>query len=173
MEKTMTFEKPAMEIETIVQKIKARFPEAEVNIQNPRMLDFAVAKAEIKQYAQFMRDELGFEHITDLTAIDRRTNLEMVYILNSYRNFCTAEIRAEMPNDDMTIDTVSDVWGGANWHEREAYDMFGIKFNGHPDLRRILLPEDQDIHPLRKTFKLKKDKRWNTESSDVTKEATE
>jgi NADH-quinone oxidoreductase subunit C len=66
-------------------------------------------------------------------------------------------IKAEVPEDDCKIDTVTDLWKGANWHERECFDLFGIVFTGHPDLRRILLPEDWEGHPLRKDYPLKSD----------------
>ncbi len=163
----LTFERPVMEIQAIVQSIRQRFEAIEeLNITEPGRLEMVVARENIKALCRFMHDEMGFEHITDLTAVDHRTKYEMVYQLCSYQNHCTAEVRAEVPTDDASVDTVSDIWGGANWHEREAYDMFGIGFNGHPDLRRILLPEDETIFPLRKSFKLRKDSTWNLAEKD-------
>jgi NADH-quinone oxidoreductase subunit C len=102
--------------------------------------------------------------------VDYKKNLEVVYHVNSYRNHCIAQIRVEVPSDDPSIDTVSDIWGGANWHEREAMDMFGITFKGHPDPRRILLPEDADYHPLLKSFKISKKNDWNVEDKTQPKE---
>jgi len=64
-----------------------------------------------------------------------------------------AEVHTDIPLDDPKVDSVTPVWPGANFHEREAYDMMGIVFEGHPDLRRILLPDDFTFHPLRKNFR--------------------
>jgi len=64
-------------------------------------------------------------------------------------------LKAEVGEEDLTIDSVTSVWIGANWHERETFDLFGITFSGHPDLRRILMPEDWEGHPLRKDYPLK------------------
>jgi len=140
----LTYDRPVMEIQAIAQSIKQRFQDiGELNIPELGRLEMVVPRENIKALCRLMHDELGFEHITDLIAVDNRTKYEMVYQLCSYRNHCTAEVRAEVPTDDASVDTVSDIWGGANWHEREAYDMFGITFKGHPDLRRILLPEDE------------------------------
>jgi NADH-quinone oxidoreductase subunit C len=63
-------------------------------------------------------------------------------------------LKADVDESDCTIDTVSSVWQAANWHERETYDMYGIKFNNHPDLRRMYMPEEFEYHPLRKDFPL-------------------
>jgi NADH-quinone oxidoreductase subunit C len=166
----MEFEKPTTDIETLANKIKEKVPDVEVNVLGPRKLDIVATRENIKRLCRLMNAELGFEHATDVTAVDNRKSLEMVYLLTSYQNHCMAEIHVEVPNDDLTVDTVTDIWGGANWHEREVYDLFGIKFNGHPDLRRILLPETETIHPLRKSFKLKKDKTWNVDSRQKAKE---
>ncbi len=158
----LTFEKPRMEIQAITQSIKQRFTDiADINMSEPRRLQVDVPRETIKEFCTFMHDALGFEHITDLTAVDYRTKFEIVYQLCSYRNRCTAEVRVEVPSDDPNIETVSEIWGGANWHEREAYDMFGINFKGHNDLRRILLPEEETIFPLRKSYKVKRDSSWN------------
>ena len=78
----------------------------------------------------------------------------MVYSLYSLASYRRIVIKAQVSEDDPTIDTVSDVWPAANWPEREILDMFGIDFNGHPDPRRILMPDDWVGHPLRKDFPL-------------------
>ena len=105
---------------------------------------------------------LKMDHLADLTAVDFSTypgdagpRFEVVYNLIS-TVFChRIRLKVRLSEDDPRIDTVSPVWQTANWHERETFDLMGIKFDGHPDLRRILLPEDWEGHPLRKEYPLK------------------
>jgi NADH-quinone oxidoreductase subunit C len=102
---------------------------------------------------------LLFDHLQDLTAVDylkkKDVRFEVVYNLISTRFWHRIRIRAQVPDDDPKISSVVPIWAGANWHERECYDMFGIEFIGHPDMRRILLPEDWEGYPLRKDYPLK------------------
>jgi len=118
----------------------------------------------IKDICLFLRDEptLKMDHLADLTAVDysrypgdKGPRFEVVYNLIStvYRHRIRLKIR--VPEEDPRVDTVSSVWHTADWHERETYDLMGIKFDGHPDLRRILLTEDWEGHPLRKEYPLK------------------
>jgi NADH-quinone oxidoreductase subunit C len=79
-------------------------------------------------------------------------DLEVVYDFNHYDELCRVVIRTRVPRDNPEVPTISEVYPGANWHERETHDFFGIKFAGHPDLSPLLLPEDADYHPLLKDF---------------------
>jgi len=90
----------------------------------------------------------------DLLGFDRDPRFEVVYSLYSLTHKKRIVIKAQIEEDDTTIDTVSDVWPAAEWAEREIYDLFGITFNGHRDMRRILMPDDWVGHPLRKDFPL-------------------
>jgi NADH-quinone oxidoreductase subunit C len=94
-----------------------------------------------------------------LTIVDRNPNFELNYLFSNYRNKNIIILRVNITQDDYKIDTVSKVFPSADWEEREAYDLFGIEFKGHPDLRRILLPEDWPGHPLRKDFEVTDDVR--------------
>jgi len=118
----------------------------------------------IKDICFYLRDEpsLKMDHLADLTAVDYSAypgdtglRFEVVYNMIStvYRHRIRLKVR--LPEDDPRIDSVSSVWNTANWHERETYDLMGVRFDGHPDLRRILLPEDWVGHPLRKEYPLK------------------
>lgn len=78
---------------------------------------------------------------------------QVVYHITSYVNKITIEIVVDLPHDNPEVDSITPLWGGANWHEREAYDMFGIIFKNHPKLERILLDEDVQFFPMRKDFK--------------------
>ena len=107
-----------------------------------------------------MKTELGFTYLADLTAVDfyevKSPRFEVVYQLHrfgeNYEDNSRIRVKTELADDNPTIDSVTSLWTGADWLEREVYDMFGIIFNNHPDLRRILMPEDYDEFPLRKDF---------------------
>ncbi len=98
----------------------------------------------------------GFEVCSDVTAVDwfrsRRVRFDVVTNITSQQHRCRLRIVVPVPADDPTVSSVVPVWPGANFAEREVYDMFGIEFDGHPDLTRILMPDDWEGHPLRKDF---------------------
>ncbi|MCX8027421.1 MAG: NADH-quinone oxidoreductase subunit C [Thermodesulfovibrionales bacterium] len=125
-----------------------------------------VKKQRIVDIMRFLHDdpELDFNHLQDLCGVDYKDTkdyrFEVVYQLFSIQKCHSIRIRAAVPEDDPTIDTVTTIWEGASWHERECYDMFGIVFKGHPDLRRVLMPEDWEGHPLRKDYPLKGPKEY-------------
>jgi NADH-quinone oxidoreductase subunit C len=96
----------------------------------------------------------GFDYLLFVTAVDRpaEARFEVVYLISRYDDGRQLALVADVPREAPAIETVSGVWAGADWHERETYDMFGIVFRGHPFLRRILLDEDWPGHPLRKDY---------------------
>lgn len=96
--------------------------------------------------------EMGFDRLGMVTAVDYPDQLVMVYRLTSRNLSAGLFVKSSMPRDDKHIASVVDVWPAANWQEREVYDMFGVVFEGHPDLRRMLLPEDWVGHPLLKDY---------------------
>lgn len=105
---------------------------------------------------QFLKEELHFEYLTDLTAVDypgREKRFEMVYQLFSLKNQQRVRVKMDAKEGEK-VSSLTKVWGSANWLEREVYDMFGIEFEGHPDLKRILLSEEWEGHPLRKDYPL-------------------
>jgi NADH-quinone oxidoreductase subunit C len=96
-----------------------------------------------------------FDMLTDLSGVDNTgamPRFEVHYLVYSFPDRCRLRLVVGVPEDDPTVDSVSAIWATANWHEREAYDMFGLRFNGHPDLRRILMWDGYPHHPLRKDF---------------------
>jgi len=95
---------------------------------------------------------LGFDRLGMVTAVDRGEWFVMVYRLQSRSLSAAVFMKCKVARDDARIASVCDVWPAANWQEREVYDLFGIDFEGHPDLRRIFLPEDFEGHPLRKDY---------------------
>jgi NADH-quinone oxidoreductase subunit C len=99
-----------------------------------------------------LRENFFIESITGVDWIDDQ-QLEAVYDFNHFDELCRVVIRTRTDRDNPEIPTISHIYQGANWHERETHDFFGIKFIGHPDLSPLLLPEDADFHPLLKDFK--------------------
>lgn len=96
-----------------------------------------------------------FDSLSCLTAIDQGSEagkMEVIYTLYSIPNHLTLHLRVILDRSSPTISSVSSIWRTADWHEREAFDLLGVQFSGHPDLRRILLPEDWEGHPLRKDY---------------------
>lgn len=113
--------------------------------------------SQIAGVCQFAREALGFDYLVDLTTIDNYDEAPRwtaVYHLYSYEHFCHLRLKTSVSEEVSELPSVSTVWRTANWHEREAYDMMGIRFAGHPDLRRILMWEGYPYFPLRKDFPL-------------------
>lgn len=99
----------------------------------------------------------GFLLLTDLTAVDRHPSqprFEIVYLLTAPRQPARLRLKVRVSADDPVVPSATSLWAGANWLEREVFDLFGLRFDGHPDLRRILMPDDWEGHPLRKDFSL-------------------
>lgn len=109
----------------------------------------------IVDVCRFLRDgEFKFEVLSDLTAVDwpKEEKIQVVYHLFSYSHNHQIVLKVDLPRDNPKVATVEGVWKVANWFEREVYDLFGVIFDGHTDLRRIMLPEDWIGHPLRKDY---------------------
>ena len=118
---------------------------------------FTIAASDLHEIAEFCREELSFDYLIDVTSIDNfgeEPRFEIVYHLYSMAHAVHLCLKLNVPEEANAVDTISDIWPTANWHEREAYDMMGTKFNGHPDLRRILMWEGYPFFPLRKDFPL-------------------
>jgi NADH-quinone oxidoreductase subunit C len=116
-----------------------------------------VAAPRIRDVALFCRDSLGYDMLLDLCSVDLHGNdprFEVVYELTSLAASTRLRLKSSLSEDEAEIDSVTDVWPTANWHEREVWDMMGIRFRNHPDLRRILMWEGYPYHPLRKEFPL-------------------
>jgi NADH-quinone oxidoreductase subunit C len=117
-----------------------------------------IERAEIRTAREHVLEVLGtlrrvgFERLEMVTAVDRDEEFELVYRLESRTLSLAATVYVVVPHDDPTVDSASGLWPAADWQEREVYDMFGIAFAGHPDLRRILLPDEWEGFPLRKDY---------------------
>lgn len=111
----------------------------------------------IVDICRYLKNEQHFIYLTDIFGIDRFTSeerFEVAYNLISLRDRERLFLKVRLPEEDPVLQSVSDVWKSASWMEREVYDMFGIEFTDHPDLRRIFMPEDYNYFPMRKEFPL-------------------
>jgi len=142
----------------ILGTLRAKFPEFIESTHSFRGDDTALVTREgAKRVFRFLRDDpaMKFDMLMDLTCVDypeRERRFEVVYHLYSLRKNHRVRIKIQVPEDDAWVETVSDLWAVANWLEREAWDMFGVDFKGHPDMRRILLYDEFKGHPLRKDY---------------------
>lgn len=120
-------------------------------------LTVTIPRDQIPRVAGFLRHdpELEFDFLSDLTATDHfpgEPRFAVVYHMLSIRHHHVLRVRAWTPGTNPTVPSVTSIWPTANWHEREVFDLFGIRFEGHPDLTRLLLPLDWEGHPLRKDY---------------------
>jgi NADH-quinone oxidoreductase subunit C len=146
-----------VEAQEIYNKLERQFPGKVGNFHGDVFDPYLNVDARsIVDVCGYLRDdpETAFEVLSDLTALDlpKENSLQVVYHLYSYSKRHQIVLKADLPRETPTIATLEGVWKVANWQEREVFDLFGIMFEGHTDLRRIMLPEDWVGHPLRKDY---------------------
>jgi NADH-quinone oxidoreductase subunit C len=141
-----------------VQKLREREPQtiAEV-IESRGETTVVLARRDLLRICEFLAQDqsLAFSFLSDITAVDRfpmEPRFEVNYHLLSMQRRERVRIKVRLPGSDVVLPTVSGIWPTANWHEREIFDLFGIRFEGHPDLTRILMPDDWEGHPMRKDY---------------------
>ena len=148
-----------MDADPLLATLLAAVPDAQV--ERAASLDLQdtlyVSRDQLPALALALRDrpELAFTVLAELTAVDfwpREPRFEVVYVLVSIANRLRLRVKVRLAADDPHVATVSGVWPAANWLEREVWDLFGIAFDGHPDPRRLLMPEDWQGFPLRKDY---------------------
>jgi len=146
--------------EKAVEKLKTKFADVILDITEFRNeTTVTVRKEKIVEVCSFLKsdEELSFDYLSDLCGVDKleeKDRFEIVYHLYSLKNKTRLRLKVKVDESDLKVPTVTSVWSTANWHERETYDMYGIQFEGHPDLRRIYMPEEFEYFPLRKDFPL-------------------
>lgn len=144
-----------------LESLKEKFPESVLEITEYRgETTVIITKESVLPVFEFLKDTFDFTFLADITAVDyldiKSPRYEMVYHLHRFGPDCEENarirIKADVSEDSLSVDSLMPLWSGADWLEREVYDMFGIEFTGHTDLRRILMPEDYGPYPLRKDF---------------------
>ncbi len=154
-----------------VQKLKARFGDAigEASLDRKQAI-VTIAAEQLREVSRYCRDEEKFDMLVDLTAVDwpkREKRFEVILILYSFAKNERVRLKAHA-GESQRVPSVCEIWPAANWLERECYDMFGIAFEGHPDLKRILMPDEWQGHPLRKDYDiLKQDTDWVRENLGI------
>ena len=150
---------------TPLQRIQEKFPSAVINTHAFRGDETAIIRPNtLRAIAQFLKEtpELDFNFLMDLTAVDylnfsggqikKESRFEVVYHFYSVKQNHRLRLKVPIEEKNPEIETLSDLWPSANWYEREVWDMFGIRFRGHPNLKRILMYDEFQGHPLRKDY---------------------
>jgi NADH-quinone oxidoreductase subunit C len=145
-----------------VSRLRSQFPDAVTDVQEFRgETTISIRRDDILAVCQFLRDDpdMAYAFLVDVTSVDylqhpqKQARFAVVYVLHSYKTNERVRLKVWLDDDDAVTPSVTGLWPGANWLEREVYDLMGIAFTGHPDLRRILLPADwPGGYPLRKDF---------------------
>jgi NADH-quinone oxidoreductase subunit C len=141
-----------------VQRLREHDPLATEEVCEFRAdLTLFIQRDRLRSVCEFLRDAPGlkFKYLSDVTSVDlypREPRFEVVYHLLAFEPYQRLRLKVRLPGDNPRVESIVPVWPGANAFEREVFDLMGIQFEGHPFLRRILLPEDWEGHPLRKDF---------------------
>lgn len=147
-----------MTIQEAEEKIRTTFPDGVLDrVEFRGEVSLEILPEMLRDVSRFCRDTLGFDYLVDIASIDQfevEPRWEVVYELYAMDRSQHLRLRIRFDENVCEADTVSDIWPTADWHEREIYDMMGIKFRNHPDLRRILMWDGYPYFPLRKDFPL-------------------
>ena len=151
---------PGAEREAL-DSLKAQFGSKllEARVIRSLLAEVVIDRGDLVAVCRYLKDS-GFEHLGCISAVDWKDHFESVYHVENYYTGCVVQVNARIPHDDPKIESVCSLWNAANFHEREAWDLMGIAYEGHPNLTRILLPEDFKFHPLRKDFPQEVDRQY-------------
>jgi len=146
---------------TLLELISGKFPDAVVETGEGLDQPWVILKKEsVAAVCRFLKDnaDTKMDYLIDITAVDflpKAPRFEVVYHMRSIKHGHKLRLKARVEEDDPTVPTVSSIWLTADWHERETFDLMGVKFEGHPNLTRILMTDDWEGHPLRKDYPIK------------------
>jgi NADH-quinone oxidoreductase subunit C len=144
-----------MESLQILERVKQKFGDRVLELSDKKPDPFVVLDPKaIVEVGRFMKEdpELAMDCLSNESGVDYKDRIEVVYHLFSYKHRHTAVLKVKLPRENPAVATVESIWKSANWMEREIFDLLGVNFEGHSDMRRILMPEDWIGHPLRKDF---------------------
>lgn len=148
------YQKPT--VQEISDLLTGKFPgKVEVTKTEERRVYAKIDRDSVYDICAYIHDNLSFEHATSIMGNDMIDHMEVIYHLTNYFNGVMIELMTDVPLDDLHIRSVADIWVGGNWHERETYELFGIIFDGHPKLERLLTPDTYEFYPFRKSYKLR------------------
>jgi NADH-quinone oxidoreductase subunit C len=139
--------------ETTIEKMTAALGSAVLKAEaKGKEVLLHLEPAQIMTACQHLKN-MGYDYLLLISSVDWKDRFELVYHITAVQQpLPPVALKVTLPRENPVIDSVTSIWATANWNEREAYDLMGIKFNNHPDLRRILLPDDWVGHPLRKDY---------------------
>ncbi|HDR04551.1 MAG TPA: NADH-quinone oxidoreductase subunit C [Candidatus Marinimicrobia bacterium] len=141
----------------LYELLKKRFGEAviSVDVENSIPPKYVIQPDKVHEISEFLKNtgDLEYDQLMCLTGQDLGNELSVVLNLFSTKHYSSITLEAKVAREHPELDSVSDLYATANWHEREAYDMLGVVFKGHPNMKRILLPDDWEGYPLRKDYK--------------------
>ncbi len=152
----------------VLQRLRERFGEALLDVKVWRHeTTILLRPLDLVRVCRYLRDDpdLTFDFLSSVTGVDRLSlprnspRFEVVYHLYSLQHKRRLRLKVQVA-DGEAVPSVTGVWESANWHEREVFDLFGVPFSGHPDLRRILMPDDWEGHPLRKDYPVEASPKW-------------
>lgn len=140
----------------VLVALAEKFPKAvsDARVQRERRLWVKVKRENLIEVCKYLKEEQGFDHLSSVVGVDYPEHFEVVYHLWSYSKRKLLSLKVALPKDDPRVTTVTRIWRGANWHERETAELFGITFEGHPYPKRLLLADDFEGYPFRKDYKL-------------------
>jgi NADH-quinone oxidoreductase subunit C len=139
--------------EQIEIKLKDRFGDSILEVKDVfGVLNFYIKSEVILDISSYLCNELGFDYLADITAVDWKDKIEVIYQLNALADNTKIALRVSLDRNKPEVESLINIWKGADFQEREAYDLMGVVFKNHPDLRRILLPDDWEGYPLRKDY---------------------
>lgn len=147
----------------VIQEIARKFPASVKEVvEYAGETTLVVEPGQAKAVLRFLRESAGFNYLADISSAHwpDEGRIDVVYLPRSLKTGEQLRVRVPLPAENPAIETVSDIWRTADWLEREVYDLMGVQFGGHPNLSRILLPEDFEGYPLRKEYPMEGDDEW-------------
>ena len=142
----------------LVESVKKQFGDKilDTKIQRAKRVYIKVKPGDHRDVIKFLKDNWDAYHVSTITGVDLGENIEVLYHLFAYKGNITVTVRTEVPKADPKIQTIVDIIPGATLYEREVHDLLGVVFEGHPELERLILPDDwpEGVYPLRKEYKL-------------------